>query len=578
MKREEKDMSESNTNLLEKTDGSSGVVTEPLVSPEAPGGGKKKKNKRNKKVIKRVIAIVVAVAILGSIGFGMYKLFAGGDDEKQALTEFTYIGSIQSTITGSGVTRPKDSATLSALVSGVVEEVNVAEGDRVEVGDLIYVINSETADAEIAAAEEELATRQDSLEKLYQELEDILSDQSKLTITAPFSGKLIDCNINKDDFIAEGTVIGTLVNDSKMRLTQYFSYAYENDITTGMTAKVSIPSSMSTLSGTVESITKVQRVSPEGALLFEVVVVVDNPGTLTEGTLANAFVTTSSGEDVYAYEAAEMQYYEKRSIVAEVGGTCLSHNMKDYLPVSGGSVLASLSSDAFDDQIKAMNKQIETAEESLNEQLDVISEKNKELEKYRVTAPIAGNVMSCSFIVGEEVTAGSASVTIADTSIMYLEAQIDEMNVADVLVGMPVEISQYDGNVFYGEVSSVSMEGKYENGVSFFPAVITIENAGDLMSGMYCDYKMVASEISDCVIAPVQAVKYTEQGTCLFVKSDTQPENAITDLGEDVVPDGFYAVPVEVGLTDNYGAQIVSGVDAYVEVFTSYLIDEGSSW
>ena len=89
---------------------------------------------------------------------------------------------------------------------------------------------------------------------------------------------------------------------------------------------------------------------------------------------------------------------------------------------------------------------------------------------------------------------------------------------------------------------------------------------------------MVASEIADCVIAPVQAVKYTEQGTCLFIRAETQPENAILDLGEDVVPKGFYAVPVEVGLTDNYGAQIISGVDADVEVFTSYLINQGSSW
>ena len=71
------------------------------------------------------------------------------------------------------------------------------------------------------------------------------------------------------------------------------------------------------------------------------------------------------------------------------------------------------------------------------------------------------------------------------------------------------------------------------------------------------------------VLVPLAALKSTDEGTCVFVKADTRPDNAI-DLEDGVVPDGFYAVPVEVGATNSQYARIVSGVEADTEVFTRY--------
>ena len=74
---------------------------------------------------------------------------------------------------------------------------------------------------------------------------------------------------------------------------------------------------------------------------------------------------------------------------------------------------------------------------------------------------------------------------------------------------------------------------------------------------------------SEGVLAPIAALKSTSEGTCLFVKADTRPDNAV-DLEDGVVPDGFYAVPVETGVSNSQYVRILSGVEEGVEVFTRY--------
>ena len=55
----------------------------------------------------------------------------------------------------------------------------------------------------------------------------------------------------------------------------------------------------------------------------------------------------------------------------------------------------------------------------------------------------------------------------------------------------------------------------------------------------------------------------------MFVKSNTRPENAI-DLPytDEEIPEGFWAVPVEIGISDNSNVEIKSGVEEGTEVFT----------
>ena len=75
-----------------------------------------------------------------------------------------------------------------------------------------------------------------------------------------------------------------------------------------------------------------------------------------------------------------------------------------------------------------------------------------------------------------------------------------------------------------GIVESISLEGKFENGYSYFPAIIRVDNPdGRMLTGMSVDYNLVASQSDDTLLVPVQAVKYTEGGTCLFIQAGEKP-------------------------------------------------------
>lgn len=537
-----------------------------------PGAGLQKPKKgRNKKLIKRIIAIVIALAIVVGIAFGLRSLFKEDTGVQEIMKGEVMRGSIESTVNGSGVSMPKSSKTITLSGSGRVMEVFVSDNDFVNEGDPLYTIDS--ADAKTA-----VENNRKSLENYQKQLNSIYDSYADLTVTAPFAGKLLEtATIQVGDDIGSGTALAKLVDDKTLKLELYFSYAYENDISVGKTCEVSVPATMSILTGTVEKINYVSRVSPEGSKLFSVTITISNPGTLGADMGATATMTASNGEEILPYEAGSLKYNRTTDIVTKTSGTVSSVNLINYNDVSSGQVLLHMTAENDDDQIASLENSIKDAQEDLDK-----SEEN--LANFNAVAPMSGTVLSCSLVVGEEVESGRAAISIADTTVMSIEAKVDSMNVANVKPGMYCDIIQWgrDGELHYsGIVESVSLEGKYENGYSYFPAIIKVDNFdGTMMSGMYVDYNMVASQSTDCLIVPVQSVRYTAEGlACLLIETDTPPENALDPESTGLeIPEGFVPVEVTVGLTDNFNAEITSGVEEGAIVFTQYMSAGGNSY
>jgi len=527
-----------------------------------------KQKRKRKKLIKRIVSIAVVLAIGGGIWYGIASLFREEEVKKEILTDVVYRGSIQSMVTGSGVTRAKDASTITLGAGGTVLDVFVTDGQLVNKGDPLYTIDSTEAAEAVKTAQKTVSNYEKQLSALYEAY-------NNLNIRAPYAGKLVDVktDIEVGDELSSGVKIGTLVDDRMMKLKLYFSYAYENDIYVGQTAQISIPVTMSVLTGKVSEVNMVRKVSNEGAVLFEVVFTFSNPGGLTQDMGASVVLRTDAGETIYPYESGTLLYNRTTDIETKVSGEVLAVSLVNFADVSEGQSLLKLAGDDAEEQIASLENQLKTANETLNKAKDNLS-------NFNAVAPISGTVLSCSLKPGEKVETGRVAVSIADTTVMTVEARIDEMNVSYIKPGMMCNITQWGRNgqqMFMGVVESVSLEGKFENGISYFPAVIKVDNPdGALMSGMYIDYSMVASQSDDCLLAPVQSVKYTGEGTCLFVKVETPPENALDAeaLGIEI-PEGFYAVPVKVGLSDNSSAEILEGVEEGTEVFTQYMTNQG---
>ena len=617
------------------------VMTPPAAPPAAPTGPKKKRKGRGKTIAGILIVAAIAIALVVLV---WYFVFREDGSKGEVMTDFVTRGSIQSMVEGSGTTKAKDSATVTPG-SGTILELFVQEGDQVTAGQQLYRMDDTTARDAVTEA-------QKSVDNCNKELQAVYDKIAELSITAPHAGNLREvADLKVGDTVNEGDTIATLVNDTKLRLSLYYSYAYEGDIKVGQTAQISIPAIMAPVTGKVEQINKVRFVSPEGATHFEVVLVLDNPGTLAEGMDASAGLTAADGTPIYPYQNGKLEYYESTKIIAKATGPVERVSLLDYGDVKAGQLLVQLGAKDTDEEIASKENALKAAQEKLEEA-------TKELEKYNAVAPIDGTVLQCSLTEGQEVSSGQG-ITIADTSQMIIEIQVDERNARYIKAGMMVDINQY-GTPYVGIVESVSMTASGENGVASIPAVVTVDNYdGSMIPGTYAEYSFVASESEDCLTVPVQAVKYVSfanvqlpetldadpsagmddgmmddgmvdggmvdggmvdggvealpqsysggafadplgmvavpmpgggvivdggsmggssggasddsTGVIVWVKSKEAPANAILEPDPTWdCPEGFWAVPVEVGLSDNSKVEITRGLAEGQEVFIGY--------
>ena len=571
----------------------------------------KKEGAPAKGLPRRILPLALAAAVLAAGGFGAVRLLGGVGGEEQIVTDLVTRDTIQSTVKGSGAASARESVSLNPPVSATVLALHVKEGDRVEKGTVLYELDPAEAqkateeakksltEAEkgVTAAAERLQAAQKQLSETEEEYQKLLASKADLTVTAPFDGKLVEAaSLLPDAEITAGQKLATLVSSNRLKLSLYYSYAYLDQLRVGQEAAVSIPAVMASVPGKISEINKVEFVTPEGSKCFEVVVALDNPGTLTEGMAASAGLTVG-GQAVYPYQNGKLAYQETREVTAKVPGPLKTSFLHNHAPVKKGQAILVLGPDELDKQLEEKRESVTSARESVDSARTAVESAQETLTSARdkvkkaleqeadmaVKAPITGTVLTCLLEQGEKADSGQLGILLADTSVMRIDIQVDERNVSRVKTGMTCTITQTglggEENTFEGTVESVSLTGKSENGVSFFPAVVKVDNGdGAMLNGMSIEYELVLAQSEDCLVVPAQAVQYTEQGSCLFVKADRRPDNAV-DLGDGVeIPRGFYAVPVETGLSNSAQVEIKSGVEEGMEVFTQKLVESGSSF
>lgn len=528
------------------------VMTPPAAPPAAPTGPKKKRKGRGKTIAGILIVAAIAIALVVLV---WYFVFREDGSKGEVMTDFVTRGSIQSMVEGSGTTKAKDSATVTPG-SGTILELFVQEGDQVTAGQQLYRMDDTTARDAVTEA-------QKSVDNCNKELQAVYDKIAELSITAPHAGNLREvADLKVGDTVNEGDTIATLVNDTKLRLSLYYSYAYEGDIKVGQTAQISIPAIMAPVTGKVEQINKVRFVSPEGATHFEVVLVLDNPGTLAEGMDASAGLTAADGTPIYPYQNGKLEYYESTKITAKATGPVERVSLLDYGDVKAGQLLVQLGAKDTDEEIASKENALKAAQEKLEEA-------TKELEKYNAVAPIDGTVLQCSLTEGQEVSSGQG-ITIADTSQMIIEIQVDERNARYIKAGMMVDINQY-GTPYVGIVESVSMTASGENGVASIPAVVTVDNYdGSMIPGTYAEYSFVASESEDCLTVPVQAVKYVSFANVQLPETlDADPSAGMDDgMMDDGMMDGGMMDDgmVDGGMVDD--GMVDGGVEALPQSYS----------
>ena len=536
---------------------------------QAPADGAPVRNKyaekdKRRKKLPRKVKIIIWVVILAALGTGIYFLINyllhhNVAEEPQIST--AYRGNLSVNINGWGTATPKQKSDITATSIGTVTEVRVKTGDKVKKGDVLFAVNPSEAKNKLAEAREKYESQKKTVDSIKKSIDN-------LTVEAPFAGRLL----NSADFkglteISQGSELCRIVDDSQMKLKLLFNYAYVAQIKAGMSATVSVPSSMTSVKGSVLSVSDVEITGDEGGIYFEVYVSFDNPKTLTENTAATAVIHGDS-RDYYPYDNGTLEYLQSEQLTAKSGGDIISNLIKDGYRCTDGQTLLKLENDS-------LTSSLESESRTLSELSDEVTKLQKSVDSSVSTSPIDGVVTTVAIEEGDEITSvgGTTLVSVSDMSKMIVKGEIDEANIDKVSVGTPVRISVYqtDGEVsLSGVVQNISFEASTSNGgnVAFFPVEIMIEKNDVVMPGMGVNFTIDVLMRSNCIIVPTQAIEYTDDGVAVFVRKETAGNyEKIIEVNSDTVPEGFCAVPVTIGISDANGTEIISGIEEGTEVY-----------
>ena len=139
-----------------------------------------------------------------------------------------------------------------------------------------------------------------------------------------------------------------------------------------------------------------------------------------------------------------------------------------------------------------------------------------------IIAPFGGQILSVENIAGEVVSTGDLSVNIANLKNLYVEAQVDESDIAKVQVGSQVtaESDALPGVEFTGEVVSINPVGEVVSGLVKYDVRVNIDKPeGDTFLPLGSTMNLViqiGGETSSLAV-PITAIQNDSQGEFVWV-------------------------------------------------------------
>lgn len=477
--------------------------------PKKKTGFALKLPKKRKKWLKWLLIFLAAAAVLWWV-FLRSRPSTLIPGELQYTPAAASLQDLTVSVNGSGAVTPIESYQVSALTSGEILQAPFEVGDQIQQGALLYQLDGKDAQASIAQAQLSLRQAQLSYDSLV----------SAMTVRSSAQGVVQQIHVQKGDQVSPGTPIADITDTSSMLLTLPFQSADASGISAGQSAQVTLAGTLETLLGTVESVSTADLVGAGGALVRQVQIRVQNPGALTIDQSATATI----GELACA-GSGTFQANSRQTVTAQTSGEITALHVTVGSQVSSGTALADLGGEAADTALSNAAIAVETAQLSLQRAQDT-------LEDYTITSPISGTVIEKNYKAGDKMD-GMESGTLAvifDLSRLKLQIDVSELNISQVKVGQPVEITAeaLPGHVFHGVVDSVSINGTTTNGFTTYPVTIVLEEFGDLNPGMNVSAKIIISQETNALCIPVSAVN--SDGTVLVATPGTLSEDGATVL------------------------------------------------
>ncbi|MBQ6146321.1 MAG: HlyD family efflux transporter periplasmic adaptor subunit [Clostridia bacterium] len=455
----------------------------------------RKKNRRRK----TLSAVLIALALLiagAAVGVKLLRERVtqayGAKSNEEAQKATVTVGSISTTISGSGTLAAQEVTEVTLPRSVALRSLCVEEGDEVAAGDVLAYVDLTS-----------ILTAMNELQKSLEDLDEDIAAAAKETV----------------DTVVKSTVTGRVKAIYCENGDPVLSVMYEH----GALLTISLDGYLA-----VDV--------PAGALSEgDALTVTLSDGTAYSGTVGErkgdavaVLITddhTPVGDEVTVADGAEnvlgtgQLYIHQPLNVTGYAGTVSRLSVAENTPVTKNRILMYLSDTAFTANYDALLQQRAALEEDLNELIAL----------YKVgvvRAPLAGKVES---VQAEQETAEGAEIpeewtiaSIRPQEQMIVTAAIDESNILSVELGQSasVTISSVGDDPFTGEVTSVEKTGTSNSGVTSYAVEVTLERTEKMLPQMSATVSIRIEGVDDALLLPEDAVTRTRNAAYVYTSVD----------------------------------------------------------
>ncbi|MCD8384083.1 MAG: HlyD family efflux transporter periplasmic adaptor subunit [Clostridiales bacterium] len=487
--------------------------------------------RRRRKIRNTIILIVAILLLLAAAVFYLQRQVQENyatTDEDSVLSAEATVGSISTTVSGSGTLASEDTEDVT-IPSGVeIDELYVEEGDSVEEGDLLATIDTSS----VLSA---LSDVQDQLDELDEELEEASEDEVSSTVTAGVSGRV------KAIFAEAGDDVATVVYENGalvlLSLDGYMAVDIESsDYEVGDSVTVTT-SDGDDYTGSVSAVT--------GTVVT--ILITDN---------GPEYGDTVTVDDSYT----SVLYIHEPLKVTGYAGTVKKVKTSLNAKVSDTTTLLTLTDTSY----SANYDQLLTQRAELEELYQTLVKLYKDGAVY---AELSGTVdsvtdtsdSSSSSVSGYYYTTASTAtssddettiVTIDPDETMSVSISVDETDILSLEVGQEaaITIESIGDDTYSGTLTEIDETATSSGGVTVYTATVTLDKTEQMLSGMTASVYITIEGTDNALLVPEDAVSQTSSTAYVYTSYD----ETTGELGD--------MVEVTTGLSNGTYIEITSGL------------------
>ena len=467
------------------------------------------------------LAIVLAVAL--------FFILKPNNNAKNTVTDIAKYSDLKQTILATGQVVSNTDLNLSFNTSGVVKSIKVKVGDAVKAGQIIATLDQGSAFATLTSARGALAAANARYKRILEgatseevSLSQITLDQTKLTQE-------------------------TLVKNAYQNLLNSTPEAVPEDGTKDYTAP--------TISGTYnlgkEGTIKVSSYYSYGGVSF-------NVSGLTEGTgEANTIIPQPLGNSGLYIKFSSGSTIDAKDWIIEIPNKkavdyLTNYNTYQATLTQAESAIEQRTAELALKKAEARPSDIDLAKADIISAQGQVEQATARYNDTVITAPADGTITSIDIKVGELASALKEVIVLQDISNIYIEANINEANIANLNIGMLVDIT-YDAfgsdKIFKGNITKIDPSSTLVSGVVNYKITANVEQSENLRPGMTANMTIKVKEKNHVLTVPSRAILTDTNGAkTIRIVTNTKTKK-------------FKEVPVSAGLEGDGGVvEITNGL------------------